>query len=63
MANITISNLHFDGSDLFLDSEGFMNDLSEDELITNYGGSTGLCIVGGLFLFGAGILVGKKLFE
>ncbi len=32
MANITISNLHPAGSDLFSDFEDYLNELSEDEL-------------------------------
>lgn len=32
MANITISNLQSTGSDLFLDSENYLNELSEEEL-------------------------------
>ena len=56
MANITISNLSFDGSDLFMDSEGFMNDLSEDELVITWGAtgpSSPFCVAGLLALAGA----------
>lgn len=39
MSKITIDNLYPAGSDLFMDSEGFMDDLSEAELSMNHGGS------------------------
>lgn len=38
MANIAISNLYLTGSDLFMDSESFFNDLIDEELITTNGG-------------------------
>lgn len=44
MANITISNLHLNGSDLFMDSEGFMMDLVDNELTLTHGGSSTVCV-------------------
>ena len=38
MAVISISNLSVAGSDLFMDSESFMNDLTEQELTGTNGG-------------------------
>ena len=38
MAEIQIKNINFDGNDLFDDSQGFMNDLSEDILDSVNGG-------------------------
>lgn len=39
MASITISNLQLTGVDLFLDSESFFNDLTDENLNVIYGGS------------------------
>ena len=39
MASIKIKNLQPAGSDLFNDSESFMNELTESELIDSNGGS------------------------
>ncbi|WP_272056070.1 hypothetical protein [Nodularia spumigena] len=50
MANITISNLHPAGADLFSDSESYMTDISEDELRLQ-GGVTVTTFVGPLSLF------------
>jgi hypothetical protein len=44
MAVISISNLNVAGSDLFLDSESFMNDLTEQELTGTNGGLTPVVI-------------------
>ena len=49
MANINIDNLSeldLNGNDLFGDSEGFMMDLTEDELINKHGGilSSPVCV-------------------
>ncbi|NEU78036.1 hypothetical protein [Nostoc sp. UIC 10630] len=38
MATINISDLHPAGSDLFSDSEGYMNDLGDNEFDSIYGG-------------------------
>jgi hypothetical protein len=38
MANINISDLRPTGADLFSDSEGYMNDLNDNELGTVNGG-------------------------
>ena len=47
MADIKINDIQFtsnkNGSDLFIDSEGFMKDLSDDELTANYGGLRATC--------------------
>jgi|GEM_PF-4775871 len=39
MANISVTNLHFAGVDLLLDSESFMTDLVDIEFIDIKGGS------------------------
>ncbi|WP_138499833.1 hypothetical protein [Nostoc sp. PA-18-2419] len=44
MATIKINNLNASGSDLFNDSESFLNELTEDELNVTKGGSTPFCI-------------------
>ena len=46
MANINISDLCPAGADLFLDSESYLNDLTEGEMINTLGGlgsSIGIC--------------------
>ena len=45
MANINISDLRPAGADLFLDSESYLNDLTEGEMINTLGGgaSLGIC--------------------
>ena len=47
MANINISDLSPAGADLFLDSESYLNDLTEGEMINTLGGrrdgSIGIC--------------------
>ena len=53
MANINISDLRPAGVDLFLDTESYLNDLTEGEM-TNIGGkciiiSNGICIFTGSF--------------
>lgn len=40
MANIKISDLHSTGSDLFSDSESYMNELGDSQLDIINGGST-----------------------
>lgn len=40
MANITISELRPAGTELFLDSESFINELTNEELNLNKGGLT-----------------------
>jgi hypothetical protein len=47
MASIKISNLNISGSDLFMDSESFLDELSSDDLAMN--------IKGGLTPFLAGV--------
>ena len=44
MAVISISNLNVAGSDLFMDSESFMSDLTEQELAGTNGGLTPLLV-------------------
>ncbi len=38
MANINISDLRPAGADLFLDSESYLNDLTEGEMMNTLGG-------------------------
>ena len=40
MASIKINNLQLAGADLFNDSEGYLNELTNDELILTKGGLT-----------------------
>ena len=40
MASIKINDLQLNGSDLFNDSESYLNELTQSELIDNHGGST-----------------------
>ena len=49
MATIKISDLHSAGSELFMDSESYLNELTNEELNMTHGGSTPLC---------AGIIIG-----
>lgn len=44
MATINISDLRPAGSDLFSDSEGYMNELGDSEFDATYGGSTPACV-------------------
>jgi hypothetical protein len=44
MATIKISDLHSVGSELFMDSESYLNELTNEELNMAHGGSTPLCI-------------------
>jgi len=37
MANINISDLRHAGADLFLDSESYLNDLTEGEMTNTFG--------------------------
>lgn len=46
MASIHISDLHPAGSELFLDSESFLNKLTDVELNFTYGGTSVLTVVG-----------------
>ncbi len=59
MASITISNLHLSGSDLLMDSETFLNELSRDDF--------GMDIKGGISPFfpavGVSFLIGKAIWE
>ncbi|MDZ8134784.1 MAG: hypothetical protein RM049_05695 [Nostoc sp. DedQUE04] len=58
MATINISDLRPTGSDLFSDSEGYMDDLVDSEIGAIKGGLVGLIVVGTIVLatlyFGAG---------
>ena len=40
MSKISIDDLHLNGSDLFSDSEGFMMNLSDNNLTMTHGGIT-----------------------
>ena len=61
MANINISDLRPAGADLFLDSESYLNDLTEGELDLTSGAlswtiavaSSKGCILGGAMVVGA----------
>lgn len=46
MSSINISDLHPAGSELFSDSESYMNEISEGQLANVIGGSGFLCGVG-----------------
>ena len=62
MGNINISDLRPAGADLFLDSESYLNDLTEGEMTNTLGGdslffcSLGICIIisNGVCIFGNG---------
>ncbi|MBS9383938.1 MAG: hypothetical protein HEQ24_06730 [Dolichospermum sp. BR01] len=43
MANIVISELRPAGSDLFMDSESYLTDLTDNELHMKQGGSSAIC--------------------
>jgi hypothetical protein len=43
MATIKISDLHPAGSELLLDSESYLNDLTDEEIKLTHGGSSGVC--------------------
>ncbi len=45
MANINISNLRPAGADLFLDSESYLHDLTEQEMVDTLGGGGGVVIL------------------
>ena len=45
MANINISDLRPAGADLFLDSESYLNDLTEGEMIVRGGIKIRICII------------------
>ena len=47
MASITISELRPAGSELFQDSESFLNELNDQEMLGIAGGSSGHCGGGG----------------
>jgi hypothetical protein len=44
MATIKISDLHSAGSELFIDSESYLNELTNEELNMAHGGSTPVCL-------------------
>jgi len=44
MATIKISDLHSAGSELFMDSESYLNELTNEELNIAHGGSTQVCV-------------------
>jgi hypothetical protein len=46
MANINISDLSPAGADLFLDSESYLNDLTEGEMTNTLGGVLPLVYIG-----------------
>jgi hypothetical protein len=60
MASIKISDLRPSGLDLFVDSESFLNDLSDSDLANTNGGATPVAIT----LLGAawlGYSIGKEV--
>ncbi len=44
MANILISDLRPAGAELFMDSESYLNDLTDAEMMNTKGASTPFCI-------------------
>jgi len=44
MAAIKISDLHTPGSELFIDSESYLNELTHEEMNMTHGGSSVLCV-------------------
>ena len=55
MASIKINDIQLNGSDLFNDSESYLSELTQSELIDNHGGSTPTSTL--LFFGGSMILV------
>jgi len=55
MATIKISDLHSAGSELFMDSESYLNELTNEELNMAHGGSTPLCV--GCFVAGVAVSI------
>jgi hypothetical protein len=51
MTTIMISDLQPTGSDLLIDSENFLNELTDAELIQTRGGTTPLCLAGAVVVF------------
>ena len=51
MANIDISDLRPAGADLFLDSESYLNDLTEGEVMNTLGGGKGISLISCSFMF------------
>jgi hypothetical protein len=46
MATIKINNINAPGSDLFNDSESYLDDLTDDEMSLTQGGSSIICYYG-----------------
>ena len=44
MATIKISDLHSAGSELFMDSESYLNELTHEEMNMTHGGSSLICV-------------------
>lgn len=61
MANIAISELRPAGTELFLDSEGFISELTDEELNLTKGGITPVFIAGFAAGAVAGYVAGKYL--
>lgn len=59
MASIQISDLRPAGSELFMDSECFLSEMSSGELDVVSGGSTPWCVIGSAFAAGAAYGAGK----
>ncbi|GAB4194940.1 MAG: hypothetical protein Fur006_41020 [Coleofasciculaceae cyanobacterium] len=57
MAYITISDLRPAGSELFMDSESFMNDLVDGELEAISGGATPTITTSSTWCVGGGLLL------
>ena len=57
MANINISDLRPAGADLFLDSESYLNDLTEGEMTNTLGGDSQFFCSGGICVISGGICV------
>ncbi len=59
MAIITISNLHLSGSDLLMDSETFLNELSNEDFGMSVKGGTSPLIASVALSF----VIGKSIWE
>ena len=60
MGNINISDLRPAGADLFLDSESYLNDLTEGEVMNTLGGGKGISLISCSFMFCCKVKVKKS---
>lgn len=61
MANIKIANLHPAGSELFSDSESYMNELGDSELDATSGGSTPMCVTATITISALSVAIASPL--